>query len=237
MHARMRALVLDVEGTTTPISFVYETLFPYARKRLRNFVESNWDRLDEVIQAFQKQAADDLVADHPLRPVTGRESLIHNALAYMDQDLKVPCLKTLQGLIWEEGYRDGSLKGEVFSDVKPAFQRWSQAGLKLAIYSSGSVFAQRLLFGNSSEGDLTRYISDYFDTEVGAKREAESYRRIAARLGLDRDLLLFATDVVAEAEAAHEAGLEVVLLRRPGNPDPGPHPFPEARDFTTPPFP
>lgn len=233
----MRALVLDVEGTTTPITFVYETLFPYARKKLKSFVEGNWDRLGEVIEAFQEQAALDLAEEHPLRPVTGRDSLIHNALAYMDQDLKVPCLKTLQGLIWEDGYREGTLKGEVFPDVKPAFQRWSQAGLKLAIYSSGSVFAQRLLFGYSTEGDLTRYLSDYFDTGVGGKREAESYRRIAARLGLERNQLLFATDVVAEAEAAAEAGLEVVLLARPGNPDPGEHAFPVARDFAAAPFP
>ncbi len=233
----MRALVLDVEGTTTPITFVYDTLFPYARKRLKGFVESNWSRLGEVIEAFQEQAAMDLAEDRPLRPVTGRDSLIHNALAYMDQDLKVPCLKTLQGLVWEHGYVDGSLKGEVFPDVKPAFTRWSQAGLKLAIYSSGSVFAQRLLFGYSTDGDLTRYISDYFDTGVGPKREPESYRRIAARLGLERNQLLFATDVVAEAVAAREAGLEVVLMDRPGNPHPGDHEFATARDFSSPPFP
>lgn len=233
----MRALVLDVEGTTTPITFVYDTLFPYARKRLKGFVESHWEHLDEVVASFQEQAATDLADDRPLRPVTGRESLIYNATAYMEQDLKVPCLKTLQGLIWEAGYRDGTLRGEVFPDVKPAFQRWSQAGLKLAIYSSGSVFAQRLLFGYSAEGDLTRFISDYFDTGVGPKREAESYRRIAARLGLERSQLLFATDVVAEAAAAREAGLDVVLMRRPGNPDPGPHDFVEARDFSGEPFP
>lgn len=233
----MRALVLDVEGTTTPITFVYDTLFPYARKRLKSFVETNWERLGDVIEAFQQQAASDLAEDRPLRPVTGRDSLIHNAFAYMDQDLKVPCLKTLQGLIWEDGYRDGSLKGEVFPDVKPAFARWSQSGLKLAIYSSGSVFAQRLLFGYSTEGDLTRYLSDYFDTAVGAKRDPESYRRIAGRLGLERDQLLFATDVVAEASAAMEAGMNVVLMDRPGNPHPGEHQFPVARDFYGDPFP
>ncbi|MEW6277730.1 MAG: acireductone synthase [Candidatus Eremiobacterota bacterium] len=234
----LRAILLDVEGTTTPIPFVYETLFPYARKRLKAYVETHWEGLRDVVEAFQQEAALDLAADREdVRPVTGRESLVHNALLYMNEDRKAGCLKTLQGRIWEDGYKDGALKGAVYPDVLPAFERWSRAGLKVAIYSSGSVRAQKLLFGFSAVGDLTRFLTDHFDTAVGPKREAESYRSIAGRMGLEGGEVLFATDLVAEAEAASQTGMGVVVMRRPENPDPGPHPFPEAADFSGPPFP
>ena len=149
----------------------------------------------------------------------------------MDADSKAGCLKSLQGKIWEAGYRSGQLKGQVFEDVPAAFERWRQEGRGIAIYSSGSVQAQRLIFGHAEVGDLSGFISHYFDTAVGPKREASSYARIAADLGADPAEVLFATDVYQEAEAGRQAGMQVVLLLRPGNPAPGPHPFPTAVDF------
>jgi enolase-phosphatase E1 len=180
----VRGVVLDIEGTTTPVTFVYNVLFPYARARLHEHASGD-----------------------QLRALT----------AWMDQDAKVPELKRVQGLIWERGYADGTLSGVVFDDVPPALQRWRSAGIDIAIYSSGSVLAQRLLFGTTGAGDLTRLIGHYFDTGVGAKREAASYTRIAATMQCEPGALLFVSDIVAELDAARAAGLQTILCVRPGN--------------------
>ena len=135
----------------------------------------------------------------------------------IDRDHKSPGLKLLQGRIWEQGYDDGELRGEVFADVPPAFARWRDAGLTIAIYSSGSVLAQRLLFAHSDQGDLTPWIARYFDTEMGPKRAPESYARIASSLDLAPGEIAFVSDVDAELEAAHDAGCHVVMCVRPGN--------------------
>ena len=135
----------------------------------------------------------------------------------MDRDRKSPGLKLLQGRIWEGGYRAGILKGEVFADVPPALERWRDAGLDVAIYSSGSELAQRLIFGSTADGDLTRFFSRFFDTAVGAKDAPASYRRIAAELGRATDRIVFISDVTTELDAAGSAGCGVILCVRPGN--------------------
>ena len=149
----------------------------------------------------------------------------------MDQDRKSPGLKLLQGQIWDEGYRSGELKGEVFADVAPALRRWRDAGVAVAIYSSGSELAQRLLFGSTASGDLTPLLARFFDTTVGAKQAAESYRRIARELGIPPDRMLFISDVTTELDAAHSAGCQVLLCVRPGNrPQPN-HAYPVIERF------
>lgn len=190
----VRGIVLDIEGTTTPVAFVTDVLFPYARLHLRDYLRDHVER-DEA-----------KVAETAAR----MESL-------MDRDVKDPELKALQGKIWVRGYGDGTLKGEVFPDVPPALERWHGAGLDLAIYSSGSVLAQRLLFGTTPAGDLTKRIGHYFDTGVGPKRSSESYTHIATAMARAPRELLFLSDVVAELDAARAAGLQAALCVRPGN--------------------
>jgi enolase-phosphatase E1 len=136
----------------------------------------------------------------------------------MDQDRKSTPLKSIQGKIWQAGYNSGALKSEVFPDVPPAFERWTRQGRQIAIYSSGSVLAQKLLFANTHAGDLTQFIAAYFDTNVGPKKDPASYSRIAAGLKIDPQQITFVSDVVAELEAARLAGFDTVLCVRPGNP-------------------
>jgi enolase-phosphatase E1 len=226
-------VVLDIEGTTTPLSFVHDVLFPYARAHLREFLDAHLDRpsLEEATRLLRAEWGEDACAGHEppaLRDGTlgaRRESLARYAEWLMDRDRKSPGLKLLQGLIWQEGYEAGTLHGEVFPDVPPAFDRWHAKGLAIAIYSSGSVLAQQLIFRTTRFGDLTAHIASYFDTAVGAKREAESYRRIATAMGAQPGTLLFVSDVVAELNAARASNLRTLLCIRPGNPPemPGEH--------------
>src|SRR6185436_1134825 len=175
-------------------SFVTDTLFPYARARLASFLAGE-GRADETA-AF---------------------------LAEMDRDGKSTELKALQGRIWEAGYASGELTGTVFDDVPPAFARWQAAGTPIGIFSSGSVLAQQWLFRRSSGGDLTPLISWYFDTEVGAKRDASSYARIAASVARPPSSITFISDVVAELDAARAAGMQTIMSLRPGNHPQPPH--------------
>jgi enolase-phosphatase E1 len=187
-------LLLDIEGTTTPIAFVTDRLFPYARARLVSFL-SREGRADEA-------------------PAL---------LAEMDRDSKSTALKALQGRIWEDGYRSGELTGTVFDDVPRAFARWHSVGTAIAIFSSGSVLAQQWLFRRSSAGDLTPFIAHYFDTEVGPKRDPASYARIAATVALPPSSITFVSDVVAELDAARAAGMQTIMSLRPGNHPQPPH--------------
>jgi enolase-phosphatase E1 len=229
----VEAIVLDIEGTTTPIAFVYDVLFPFARRHLREFLQNpaNAEALRDPLRRLHEEWIVD--SDHgPLEgdpdhgPPEGGHYVQHEqqvewAASYvewlMDRDRKSPGLKLLQGRIWEDGYRAGALKGEVFADVPPALERWRDAGLDVAIYSSGSELAQRLIFGSTIHGDLTRFIVRFFDTAVGAKGAPASYRRIAAELGRAADRLVFISDVTVELDAAASAGCEVILCVRPGN--------------------
>ncbi len=207
----MQVILLDIEGTTTPINFVYGTLFPYARKHLSEFLSDNFSREDLVqLEMEYRQDKADSKPAWEMPPVAYLYWL-------MDQDRKSPALKTIQGKIWKAGYEDGSLKGELFPDVVPAIKRWKAEGRQVCIYSSGSVLAQKLIFRYSYEGDISPLIDSYFDTEVGPKKEAESYREIARRLHQTPKDILFVSDSAAECVAATEAGCSVRYSVRPGN--------------------
>jgi enolase-phosphatase E1 len=216
-------LLLDIEGTTTPIDFVFKVLFPDARDRMLTFLEMRRDDPEvvrDIADLGQAQARD---ADQGRNPPVWDGS-VPAAAAYthwlMDQDRKITALKALQGKIWAEGYAAGRLRGQVYDDVPRALARWREAGRRVAIFSSGSVFAQKLLFGHSDHGDLTTLLSGYFDTTTGPKSDAESYRRIATALGEPPSAGLFVSDVVAELDAARTAGFATALsVRTPPGPE------------------
>lgn len=221
----IRSLLLDIEGTTTPIDFVYQVLFPYARARMEEFL-NQYGSSDEVqadIAGLCQEHAEDRrrgLDPPPLSeesPEVELESLVTYIHWLMDQDRKSTPLKSLQGKIWAMGYRSGELRSQVFADVPPAFKRWSEQGLDINIFSSGSVLAQKLLFAYTTEGDLTRFIRAYFDTCTGAKQDPESYRRIATALQRHPSEILFISDVVAELDAAQSASLQTMLCVRQGN--------------------
>lgn len=222
----VRVILLDIEGTTTPIDFVYNVLFPYARKHVKAFLSTyhtNDDVQTDIKQLIEENARD--IAQGlapPLIQNYSDEARLASVAAYvewlMDQDRKSTPLKSLQGRIWEAGYKAGELRSQLFSDVPRAFARWRDQQRDICIYSSGSVLAQKLLFSHTEAGDLTRFIRDYFDTNIGAKRETASYQRIAASLDCPASDLLFVSDVVAELDAARDAGMRTRLCIRPGNP-------------------
>ncbi len=188
------SIVTDIEGTTTPISFVHRVLFPYARERLASFLAEN--------------PAHPALADVP-------EPKLDTLLGWMDRDEKITALKAIQGEIWKQGYEQGDLLGEIYPDVSPALRRWSRAGLRLFVYSSGSVAAQKLLFSHTPAGDLTPLFQAYFDTNLGPKRDSSSYTAIARAVGGRADEVLFLSDVEAELDAAAAAGLATCQLVRP----------------------
>jgi len=210
----IQAILLDIEGTTTPISFVHEVLFPYSRDHLDSFLKQHSQApavLNDLQMLKREHAADVAAGNSPAPLVNGYvRSLI-------SQDRKSPALKSLQGKIWERGYSDGSLQASVFSDVVPAIKRWKEEGKTINIFSSGSVLAQKLLFAHTNAGDLTNLITEYFDTGVGKKNEPASYQRIASTLNRDPAAICFFSDVVAELNAAADAGMKTLLCVRPGN--------------------
>ena len=237
----IRAVVVDIEGTTTPVSFVYDVLFPYARTALPTFVREHLDdaELRDTWQLMRDDRAQDVKRGEspPGWRDDGREQRIASTVAYaewlMDRDRKAPGLKSLQGHIWKRGYETGELRGEVYPDVPDAFARWRAAGMRIAIFSSGSVLAQQLLFRTTASGDLTRLIDAWFDTGVGPKATPDSYRRIADALGCPADALLFISDTEAEIDAARAAGWTVLLcVRSPGGPVPE-APFDTIRSFNS----
>lgn len=221
----LRAVLLDIEGTTTSMAFVHDVLFPYARARLHGFIAGyastsdgrDWmDRLRgewraEPMSGDPPSVWDDSSAEH------SRASATRYCGWLMDRDRKSSALKALQGLMWQQGYEAGDLTSDVFADVPIAFARWRKAGIVIAIYSSGSVLAQQLLFGATAFGDLTPLIDHFFDTDVGPKTAPESYGRIARLMGQEPGHVLFVSDAAAELDAARTAGLAVALAQRPGN--------------------
>lgn len=217
--ARASVLLLDIEGTTTPIAFVHDQLFPYARRRLATFLAAHRGE-PAVVEAIARLAAeheaDQRAGAHPPPWLGENDAAIVAYLEFlMDRDRKSPGLKALQGLIWEDGYRRGDLNGELFDGVAAAMRRWHAAGKRLAIYSSGSVLAQRLLFSTTPDGDLTTIIDAFFDTGIGPKVDAESYRRIAAALRVSPGDILFLSDAPAEIIAASAAGVDARLVTDP----------------------
>jgi enolase-phosphatase E1 len=222
--AGIRGVLLDIEGTTTSIAFVYEQLFPYAEARLAITCARRAGE-PEIAAAIAQ-----LRAEHAAEPLADGLPPFGDGAAYarhlMARDRKSTGLKALQGLIWEEGYASGELRGHVFADVPPALAAWRGAGLRLRIFSSGSRRAQLLLFGHTEQGDLTPLFEGFHDTTTGPKQEAASYAAIAAQFALPASSLLFLSDVAGELDAAAAAGYATGLLMRPGNrPQPdGPHP-------------
>ncbi|MBA2664850.1 MAG: acireductone synthase [Bradymonadaceae bacterium] len=221
------AVVLDIEGTTTPVSFVYEVLFPFARAHLASFLEEHWqsEGVQSDVAAIREDAerdvADQVAGARPLAlsedPAVVRRSVVENVLWQMDNDRKTTGLKALQGRIWQHGYARGELEAIVYEDVARALAAWSAAKVPVFIYSSGSVAAQMLLFAHTDYGDLSGCLSGYFDTTTGPKRESASYRTIAQVSGHNPGDVVFVTDVFEEARAAREAGMQAWLIVRAGN--------------------
>ncbi len=205
-----RYILTDIEGTTTPINFVHQVLFPYAKSRIAEFLQSNIALPDaeqsiaETEQTMQNEGA----AASSIQEVSAQ------LIRWIDEDRKHPALKRLQGLIWAQGYADGSIRGQVYPDVPPAFRQWKKQGLSIGIYSSGSVLAQQLLFRHSTEGDLSGMLSHYFDTGIGGKKEESSYRAIANQLNLPPSEILFLSDSAEELAAASAVGMPVTQLLR-----------------------
>lgn len=222
----VRVILLDIEGTTTPIDFVYQVLFPYARRNLAGYLARH--AADSAVRADLANLRAEHAADvvQQLAPpawlaVEDAGDPLAAAVTYlnwlMDQDRKSTALKSLQGKIWAEGYRQGELHSVIYEDVPRALARWHGQQRRTCIYSSGSVLAQQLLFAHSDAGDLTGWLSGFFDTTSGPKRAASSYQTIAATLHVSPAEVLFVSDMTAELEAAHSAGVQTVFAVRPGN--------------------
>ena len=215
----IKAILLDIEGTTTPIDFVHKTLFPFAKEKIGEFVEANFDAIQEEIAQlkteYKKDFAEqiygrDFRADSP-------ESIANYLKFLIETDRKSTPLKSLQGKIWQKGYESGELESVMFEDVPSAFERWKREGKTISIYSSGSILAQKLIFKYSNFGDLSSFISNYFDTNTGHKRTGESYVKIAHALNHPPKRVAFFSDITAELDAARFAGMKTALVVRKGN--------------------
>ena len=202
----IRAVLTDIEGTTSSISFVRDVLFPYSRRALPGFVGTRGR--DPAVRKWL-----DAVATESGGMCDDR-MIVEVLQGWIDQDRKHTALKALQGMVWADGYRNADFSAHIYPDAAPALRQWHAAGLPLYVYSSGSVPAQRLFFGHSDAGDLTTLFSGWFDTEVGGKREAGSYRAIAEAIGLPPGEIVFLSDIVEELDAAREAGLQTALIDR-----------------------
>ncbi len=207
----IRVILTDIEGTTSSISFVHETLFPYAADHMAEFVREDRQSTLEISEQLDEVAKVSGVERDDI------EGLIDVLLGWIREDRKETSLKALQGMLWQKGYQEGAFKGHVYPDAADYLQRWHDHGLRLFVYSSGSVKAQKLIFGFSEAGDLTPFFSGYFDIRVGGKKEPEAYRTILAELGVEAGTVLFLSDVEAELEAAEAAGMKTVWLVRDGD--------------------
>jgi enolase-phosphatase E1 len=228
----VHGILLDIEGTTTPIQFVYHVLFPFARAHLKDYLRRNAgsEEFQRDLMRLREEHRDDTASGFaPPKWVNEPqdaqiESIAHYVFWLMDRDRKSVALKSLQGKIWQQGYLQGELKGQLFDDVPPAMKDWKKRNLDVRIFSSGSVLAQRLLFAHTEFGDLTRFLFGYFDTNIGSKTDQESYRRIAAKFQLPASEVLFISDMTAELDVAESAGMQTLLCVRPGNlPPPAKH--------------
>lgn len=220
----IHAILTDIEGTTSSLSFVKDVLFPYARERMAGFVRTH-AREPEV------RASLDAVAVEAGRSLSDEEA-VEELILWIDEDRKITPLKVLQGLIWEKGFNSGDFVSHMYDDAVEGLRRWHGMGIALYVYSSGSVHAQKLLFGHTTKGDLTPLFSGYFDTQVGAKQEAHSYLHIAQEIGMAPESILFLSDIGAELDAAREAGMRTTWLVREGALDSGAR-HPQVRDFST----
>ena len=209
---QIKAIVTDIEGTTSSLSFVKDVLFPYARAQMGEFIQQHAEEpaITALIEDVRREAGDDL----------SLEGVIQTLEQWIDADNKITPLKALQGLLWETGYQQGDFKGHIYSDAKQKLEQWHQQGIRLYVYSSGSVHAQKLLFGYTEYGDLNYLFSGYFDTRIGAKVEPDSYRHIAEAIKLPANEILFLSDVTPELDAAKKTGMQTAWLIRDGDLDP-----------------
>lgn len=214
-----KAILLDIEGTTTPIDFVHKTLFPFAKNKIGEYVAENFDAIGLEIELLKKEYKKDFSEQ-----IYGRdfredkpETIVDYLKFLIETDRKSTPLKSLQGKVWQAGYESGEIESVIFEDVPRAFERWKSEEKRIAIYSSGSVLAQKLIFKYSNFGDLTNYISNYFDTNTGHKRETESYVKIAHALNHPPKRVAFVSDILQELDAAKTAGFETFLSIREGN--------------------
>ncbi len=235
--AEIRAILLDIEGTTSPIDFVRKKLFPFASERTEDFLRQHVSEpeVEDLVGQLGVANIEDRSAGAPAWLDGTDEQRLTSATVYVqwlvERDSKITPLKTLQGKIWEEGFAQGELKGEVYPDVAPAFARWKSQSRLLAIFSSGSILAQQLLFEHSTAGNLSKFLDGYFDTTTGPKRDEISYRIIAESLGIGAKKFLFLSDTGAELDAARAAGMKTALSLRPGIHRPRISVHPEIHDF------
>ncbi|MEY4126784.1 MAG: acireductone synthase [Bacteroidota bacterium] len=204
-------ILTDIEGTTTEVSFVYDILFPYFRSHMDEWKTVESDQMNQVLEQTRV-----LVLEEQSINLLNREPIFDQLRKWSIEDRKVTPLKTFQGMVWEQGFKSGAIKGHMYPDVKPALERWAKMGMKLAIFSSGSIAAQKQLFGFSTEGDLTPYFSAYFDTTTGMKRDEQTYHLIVQQLHASANGVLFLSDIPQELEAANAAGMRTLQLVRPG---------------------
>ncbi len=217
----IQVILTDIEGTTSSLSFVKDVLFPYSRQRLAEFVRQQ-AQASNVHQQLEE-------INHVMGKTLSTDEIIQQLIRWIDEDKKITPLKALQGMIWEQGYKKGDFKGHVYEDALRHLKKWKQSGKRLYVFSSGSVYAQKLLFAHTAYGDLTPLFSGYFDTTIGNKREVESYRKITAAIGVAANEILFLSDIKEELDAAHAAGLQTAWLVRDGTHEPTTHP--QAKNF------
>ena len=208
----INAIITDIEGTTSSLAFVKDVLFPYARNHIAAYIRSheNDPAVDRVLDEAREISGDHLDTNQ----------LIQTFIQWIDEDKKITPLKTIQGLLWEEGYRQGDFKGHIYDDAVVNLRKWKNHGIRIYVYSSGSVYAQKLLFGHTEFGDLNPIFSGYFDTHTGVKTSAESYQKIAVSIDEDPENCLFLSDIKQELDAALQSGMHTVWLTRDKKPDP-----------------
>jgi len=222
MPSQIQVVLLDIEGTTSSVSFIYDVMFPFVLRELDDFVARNWS--DPQLLSVADQVARDDGADSfaawcgtGLDDAERSRKFKDQIRSLMANDVKATGLKQLQGLIWKDGFERGELVGHVYDDVPPALERWHDSGKTIYIYSSGSIAAQKLFFGHNQAGNLLPFFAGHFDTTTGPKKETDSYRLIAQSIDIPADHILFISDVVAELDAARRAGMQTLLSVRPGN--------------------
>ena len=229
---KARGILLDIEGTTSSISFVYDVMFPYVRQNVESFLDSSWD--DSAVEAclpllaidLEKESVEQWLGD--LTVEEQKSAVAGGVIGLMDADVKATGLKQLQGLIWKDGFTSSQMVAHLYDEVADCIKAWKQSGIDVRIYSSGSVQAQHLFFGHTVAGDLLDQFSGHYDTTTGPKRESSSYETIAAQFDCPANEILFVSDVVEELQAAKTAGLQAVLSIRPGN-----KPVPPEHGFET----
>lgn len=238
ISAKYKVVLLDIEGTTSAIDFVHTTMFDYARNNLEDFLVSSFET-KETIEALEVFAQDEkkpsLAAflEGTSSKAKNISRIVNLASQRMKEDSKATGLKALQGMVWRKGFNNGELKGHIYNDVPDAFNRWKISGITIAIYSSGSILAQKIYFANTIFGNLGTLISNHFDTTSGPKRISSSYKNITKKLNAKAGDILFLSDVTEELDAAKAAGMATGLLIRPGNKPAGNNDHPAYNDFNT----